>query len=327
MIQIISLLRRNLFYKLFALGAAILFYVIASYQQNPRANDHEEVYIQPEIIGLPESLVVRVPPAAFTVDLTGSSALVKAFQAQPSKALVDANSAQAGTVSLPLNYVQPGGPGQQLVINGPKSSLVTLEARQYETMPVQVVYHDDSPAGYTVEPPQASSKTVKVSGLAEEVKRVVRVVAEFENTENATQGASTEQMVALRAEDAKRQTVNTVRLEPGRVLVRMVMRKTTARKKLLLSADIKGEVAPGFTLDQYAFTPSMVEVEGEEARLETLSSLSLPVDVTNLQENKTLDVPEVPMRSALPGVRILNNTPIKVSLTVHSLRKKSAEKK
>jgi YbbR domain-containing protein len=317
----IAFLRRNLFYKIFALGAAILFYVIASYQQNPRANQLDEVYVQPGMISVPDNLVVRIPPPPFTVQVTGSPALMKAFQDQPSKAIVDASGAKAGTISLPLIYTQPGGPGQKMTINGPKTSEVTLEARHTESFPVQVIYRSEPPAGYAFDPPQVSPQTVKISGLAEEVQRVHRVTALLENSESGS--GSTEQIVALKALDGKEQVIANVRLEPSRVLVTLAVRKTALRKKLLLSADIKGEVALGYRLAQYTFSPSMIEVEGDATSLESLSSLSIPVEITNMKTTQTRTITDIPVDALPTGVQVVNKTPLQCTLVLKPLNSSS----
>jgi YbbR domain-containing protein len=310
----ITFLQRNLFYKIFAFGAAILFYVIASYQQNPRTNELDEVYIQPSIISVPDNLVVRIPPSPFTVQATGSPALIKAFQTQPSKAIIDASGAKAGTIALPLIYTQPGGPGQKMTITGPKTSEVTLEERHTESFPVQVIYRSEPPVGYTFDPPQVSPLTVKISGLAEEVQRVHRVTALLENSESGS--GSTEQIVALKAVDGKEQVISNVRLEPSRVLVTLSVRKTSLRKKLLLSADIKGEVAPGYRLAQYTFSPSMIEVEGDATSLESLSSLSIPIEVTNSKTTQTRTITDIPLDALPAGVQIVNKISLQCTLVL-----------
>jgi YbbR domain-containing protein len=129
--------------------------------------------------------------------------------------------------------------------------------------------------------------------------------------------------VVLKAQDAKEQAISNVRIEPSRVLVTLAMRKTTLRKKLLLSADIKGSPAPGYTLSGYTFTPNMIEVDGDAASLESLSAITLPVEINNIQANQTRTLSDIPVEMLPTGVQWINKAPFALTLTVRRLGDKT----
>ena len=67
----IALLRRNWEYKLLSLVLSILLFVIASVQRNPSRTS--SMTVQPEVVGVPADLAVKVPPRVEQVTLTGTN--------------------------------------------------------------------------------------------------------------------------------------------------------------------------------------------------------------------------------------------------------------
>ena len=56
----LDFLRRNIGYKLFALVLSVMLHIIATAQQNP--SGVRDQYVQPEIVKLPDTLLVGEPP-------------------------------------------------------------------------------------------------------------------------------------------------------------------------------------------------------------------------------------------------------------------------
>jgi YbbR domain-containing protein len=72
-------------------------------------------------------------------------------------------------------------------------------------------------------------------------------------------------------------------------------------------------------LAQYTFLPSMIEVEGDASSLESLSSLSIPLDVTNMKSTQTQNIPETALESLPMGVQIVNKIPLQCTLVLKPL--------
>ena len=101
-----QIIRRNFGYKLISVIIAVLLYVIADKQLNPRTMS--DVYVIPEVADVPNEMVVRSAPAGFTVTVSGLASSVAAFKAEL-KATVDLTHAHLGTQKLPIHYKLPSG--------------------------------------------------------------------------------------------------------------------------------------------------------------------------------------------------------------------------
>ena len=297
-------LRRNLGYKILALAAAALLYLIASAQQSGRTP--VEVFVQPEVANVPESLVLASAPPGESVTVTGPASLVEAFKSQPVKARLDARNAHPGVNRLPLLWNIPDSVRGRLQVQGPEDVRVSFEAPEIKTLPVEVLYENAPPAGSEYKAPVTMPRQVKVSGRSSEVDRVVRLVASLDNA--GTAGAI-ERTIDVVAQDNKNRTVEKVTLKPERVRVQLLIQRTPATKALLLSADLSGTPAPGYRVTGYRFSPASVTVSGDQTLLTPLSSLEVSVSVAGLKQTTTRRVAlAVPTGATLVGARAANVT-------------------
>jgi YbbR domain-containing protein len=266
-------LRRNFGYKLVSVAIAILLYSIANNQLNPHTIN--EVYVLPEVVDVPDDMVVRTAPSGFTVTVTGPSAAVGTFKSEPIKATVDVARARLGVNKLPIQYKLPSG--ELDVGAAPAYAEATLERKVRHDWYVDVQFDNEPPPGYAYMEPETTPRKVSVSGLASEVAQVARVIAVVPRAQSAW---DINQTVDLIAQNQRQQTVDTVLIEPTRVQVRLGLRRAPTTKSVLLSAEMQGAPAPGFTIAGYEFRPSMVSVTGTQEALSTRSALTVPVDVT-----------------------------------------------
>lgn len=299
-----SSLRRNLGYKILALAAAALLYLIASAQQTNRVP--VEVFVQPEVAGVPENLVLTGPPPGESVTVTGPTSLIEAFKSQSVKARLDARSAHPGVNRLPLLWNIPDSVRGKLQLQGPEDVRVSFEAPEVKTLPVEVLFENAPPPGFQYKAPLVIPRQVKVSGRTSEVEKVTRLVASLDN---ADVSGAIERTVDVVAQDAKDRTVESVNVKPERVRVQLLLQRTPATKALLLSADLTGTPAPGFRVTGYRFTPGSALVSGDQTLLMRLSSLELPVSVSGLKQTTTrrLDL-TAPTGATLVGVKAANVT-------------------
>jgi YbbR domain-containing protein len=303
-------LRRNLGYKLLALFGAALLYLIASAQQVSLAP--VEVFLQPEVVNVPESVVLTRAPKGESVSVTGPASLIEAFRAQPIKATVDARDAQPGINRLPLTYNIPDSVRGRLQISGPKELRVAFEAPEEKTLPVEVLFENAPPPGFEFKAPIATPRTVRLSGRAEAVDRVTRIVASLDNSEEP---GAVERTVDVVAQDSQDRKVAGIAIQPERVRVQLLLQKTPASKALILSAALSGTPAPGFKVSGYRFSPSSVTVIGDQAVLATLSALELPVSVEGLKATATRRV----ALTAPNGTKLGDVTAVNVTIDIRAL--------
>jgi YbbR domain-containing protein len=292
----LGVVRRNLAYKVLSVFVAALLWAIANAQQNPHVSG--DVYVQPEVIGLTDDMVVKAEPPGGMVSIEGPTAAVTAFKAQPIKATVDVSRARVGGSQLPILYKLPPG---VLLSGEPRTAEVTLERKIRTVLNVDVLSDEASaPPGYEFADPAVEPKSVKVSGLAADVARVARAVAVVRTGQST---GDIYQQVDVIAQTQRQQPVEAVQIDPPRVQVRMVLRRAAASKAVLLSAQVEGTPAPGFAVMGYTFTPQTVTLSGTQEELAARSALAVPISVTGLSAPTTRNV-----RLTLPAGLSLRNS-------------------
>ena len=308
-----TLLQRNLVYKLLSLAMAILLYVIASAQRTPapalEAEASARVFVQPEVRGLEPDMLVTVAPKGGYVHVSGSAAAIARVRAQGTvSALVDVAGVKPGTQRLPMQYELP--PNIQWV--GPTMTAVTLERkvrRSFEVglPPIQ------PPPWYRFDDPRISPDQVTVTGAESVVRQVRRVVA---NIPGASASGAVDETVGLLAQDAERQAIEGVTIQPSRVRVQIRLLIAEATKSVLISPQVRGQPAEGYELTDYRVEPRMLTVVGSQERLAGLSALTADVSAEGITGNTTrrvtLTVPE--------GIKVQGSASVQVTLFVRRLR-------
>lgn len=297
-------LRRNLGYKLLSVLIAILLYYVAFTQQNPRTS--RDIYVRPEVIGLSASMAVKLPPEGSIITISGPSSALEMLRSQAIRATVDVSQAEEGSNRLPITYVFPPGMRSRVDIEGNMVTEVALVKKASRPFMPDVIHAGTPPIGYEYRDAITDPRQVAVMGLPSDVARVGRVVASVDN--NADEGAI-DRMVTLVAQDIGQKVMDSVTIDPPQVRVQIGLKRTLITKRVLLSAQMSGDPAPGFYIASYVFTPAMVTIAGPEETLAERSSLSVSVDVEGIAARTTKTVtiappPGVTLRDAPRAVRI-----------------------
>ena len=295
-------LRRNVGYKLFALMLSVLLYYVANAQKNPVGV--RDQYLQPEIAKLPDSLVIKEPPALLAVKVSGSLSDLAALDKKPLYAVVDGSLVKPGANRLPPSIALP--PGVSLVNDPLPLAAFVAERKEKQPYAVDVMFSGAAPAGQEYDEGIATPGNVVVQGLANDLKRVGRVVA---SVEREADELTVERTVELYAQDAERRRVEGVEIVPNRVQVRVNLRPVPTTKNMVLYAETVGNPAPGFRVAGYEVMPTGVLVRGAKEALDSRSSLPVRVEITGLREStvKTASLtlpPGISPQTALPQVKV-----------------------
>jgi len=303
-------IKRNLGYKIFSLIVATLLYYVASAQQNPHVT--RDLYIQPEVVKLPQSIVVKDPPAPFPLTVTGPESVLNKTTAQSIRATIDGAIAKPGVNRLPIAIVFP--PGIQSSGNDAlPMGQFTTEKKDQKEYGVDVLFAGTAPPGQEYGDPIAIPSNVTVEGLSDDLKRVGRVVAHIEREDNEL---AVERMVTLVAEDQDKLRVDGVEIIPPQVKVRVKLHPVPTTKTMLLSVEFRGKPAPGFRIASYDPQPNQITVRGAIETLSSRSSITIPVDISGLKESTTKTV-TVALPSGIQPQEAL--PPIKVRLEVQPI--------
>jgi YbbR domain-containing protein len=301
---LIERLRRNFGYKLLSFFLAILLYFIASAQRNP--SQTISLSVQPEVINLPADLALKIAPRAEVVTLSGSKSLLENARRRL-RASIDAREAKEGKSFLAVQYELPEAIKGRVEVTGASTLEVHLERKVERMVAVKVQFENQPPAGFSYRDPTAQPSSVKVTGLASDVERVVRVVANLNNSDGA---GAVERTVPVVAQDERDQVLGGVTIEPTRVHVALTLRKAPATKSLILSAELSGTPDASVRVSGYRFSPASVTVRGEISALAALSSLSVPISVEKLRQTTTQRLTITPP----PGIELVGAP--QVSLTI-----------
>ena len=301
-------LRRNFGYKLISLGLAILLYVIAYAQKNPRTA--QDIFVQPQVTSLPRSLIVSEGPKGFTILVSGPSPAVEALRIRGAKGIVDGSRARPGTVKLPLELdIPPDLKSQIDISNQPIFVQVGVQQKTRKRFNVVPAYPNQPPPGYAYKEPLVDPRQVVVSGLEADVERVEFVVA---NVDAGPPNGAIDYEVTVVPQDHNQQVVENVEMQPQKARVRIGLKPTAATKTLLLSPVFIHEVAPGWRVVNYHFSPTRITVAGSLEQLAALTSLDVHVDLAGLTADtrRTLTVlPPV-------GLRVIGSADVQVMLQV-----------
>lgn len=222
-------------------------------------------------------------PTTVQVSIEGAGALISAAQSR--------NDIQA---SADLRGLAPGKHTVTIALRGVNSSLtstvdpqkitVTIAKRTTTTLPVNVTYDKNAIAkGYTVSDTSVDPKRVTISGPKTNVESVATVIARvpLQNGVKDTVTQST-RLVAL--------DKNGNEVEVGfsqRVVNVTVNIAPEDSKKLQLNATIKNGDASQY---QVTFDPKNVTAFGSSDILNAMNSISVPVDVANIQNQGTVKI-------------------------------------
>jgi YbbR domain-containing protein len=280
-----AVLKRNIGLKILSVVIATLFYYVASTQLNPRVP--RDMFLQPEVTNIPQDMVVTEPPRVVTITVNGLASTVNTLSTSQIRAVVDATSARSGLNRLPVTFALPQGVRMDSGATAPFAEVV-LEKQQSQVYDVNPLFSGTPPFGYLYGDPVPQPTKVTVQGTNAQMNRVQRVVAYIERQDGEQ---AIERTVSLVAEDGQKRTVDGVEIKPSQVKVSIGLKRAPVTKRLLLSASIEGEPAPGYRFKTYLFTPQQIEVSGAPDVISSRSSVDIPVDIAGLRQTTTKTVP------------------------------------
>ncbi|MFT8756612.1 YbbR-like domain-containing protein [Leuconostoc pseudomesenteroides] len=230
-----------------------------------------------------DKYVIVGAPSSVKVGIEGSIALVAAAQ--------NRNDIQA---SADLRGLGVGKHTVKLALRGVNASLtstvtpqtitVTIARRKTATVPVKVTYdHTKIASGYAVSGTSVDPKSVKISGPKANVEAVTSIEAAI-SLDNNTK-STVNKSVKLVARDKNGAAVE-VNIDGNSANVTLNVGPEDS-KKLSLSATLKNANGANYTV---TFDPKTVTAYGASDILNSISSLSVPVDVANITSKTTVSV-------------------------------------
>ncbi len=304
-----DLFRRNAAYKILSLAIAVLLYLVASAQNNPRSSGTATV--RATFLRLPNRLA-EPPDAAATlsVRLVGPPPLHEAARAGL-RAVVDASEAKPGRNRLPVRFVLPPGVEGAIEVDAPALADFVLENKFERDISVDVWFDQTNPpAGYEYGATVVRPERCTVAGLKRAVERVARVVARLDGGTSVV-GPIDREVGVVALDDGGKEVVG-VEIRPTRVRFKQTLQRVAATRNLVLNPVFRGQPAAGFRLAGYRFEPPTVGVRGNVTALTTLTSIDIAVDVEGLEAQTSRSVGiELPR-----GVQRIDQSPIRIIVNI-----------
>ncbi len=298
---LVRLVRRNFRYKVISVALAILLYVIAYMQQNPRRS--WDVYVQPEVIGLPRNLVVKDPLRPFPVTVSGLSSAIDDLRVQGIRATVDVSGATVGSSKMPVKYhlpsrVEPRGRGCCPSPWSGRSVRCSPWSPRARRAASRVLYKQPGWCSRRRFPSPAGSRIW--TGWSTWSQRGHEPGRGYHRRPGRPGGAGRHPPGGGRGRD---------RVGAARVLIGL---KESPSTKEVAFPEFVGRVAPGFQFTGYQLEPQTVLLAGPLQRVAPLTALRVPVSLEGLSSDTTRTLTVQPP----PGLRVVGSPQVNVTLRV-----------
>lgn len=203
------------------------------------------------------------------------------------RVVADLTGLSEGTHVVPLK-VQNLTTGVTALIN-PISITVTIEKLITKKFPVDVhINKDNLAAGYELTETTSSPAEVEVTTGDQSMSQITQVSASLDNLTSLDKNLTKE--VSLSALNDKGEIMNAV-LSPSKVKVTLTIKMPS--KEVPLSIAPVGTLPENISHFDFEWHPASVTLYGSSDLLASYTSLSIPLDITNIKEKtkKTLDLP------------------------------------
>lgn len=309
----LEVFRRNLGVKVVSFLFAILFWLFVLNQGTPDKLIPEQTVSIPLVAsGLNQDMVVMTQLPLVRVRLQGinPSANIKDIYA-----VVDLSSGMPGESTYGIKVNAP--PGTNVVDYQPNTIKLTLDTVEEKMVPVQAVVSGNPANDYQVGSLIIKPSAVNVRGPSSMLGTLDKVIVEVSVT-GANETIQVSRPVSFRDKEGKPifgpdPSLTILSAYPSSVdVIAPVIAKELSSKMIPLKVTSSGTPVSGMELRSLVPSPANVQVVGTPQALKGFDSLSIgPVDISNLKENKTFQIPIEQVK--LPqGVSLLSGTTLSV---------------
>jgi len=305
------MIRKNLFYKLLALGVAIGLWAYVNSEQNPHAR--KTVTIPIEMRNLARGYVSEPSAREASVTVQGLKTVIDGVRKEDISAWVDLHglpkdkSVAQGVFQVRTRVSGVAADEVNTAVN-PKTVRVRVEALSGKRLPVEVKFLSAPPLGYSYGDPQISPASVGVSGKITQVYRVRRIMLPIPAVSGDQDVEGRFSVVPV---DSKGNVVTGVTLDAEAVRLKLALVEVPATKAVVVSQNITGQPRPPFKVARVAIVPSSVTLEGRPSALVKASTVSTdPVSIDDASSTVSQDVAlHVPS-----GVRVVGRSKVRVTV-------------
>ena len=239
-----------------------------------------------DVIYNEEAYVIEGLPSTVDITLIGSKTdLYIAKQSSSQKVTVDLSGLKPGTHKVNITYSQNAGNIEYMVNPSVSTVIISPKVSETRTLSVDLINKDKLDPTLTIKDIKYDTDKVGIKG-SEKVFEKVAIVNALVNVNDIitqTVGTTTIKDVPLVAYDESGNVVD-VEIVPQKIDVELEI--TSPSKELAIKVIPKGEVSFGLAISSMNASETKVTAYGDEAVLNSLTSIPVEIDVTGLKENR-----------------------------------------
>ncbi|MDR3599896.1 MAG: CdaR family protein [Desulfosporosinus sp.] len=307
-----KMFRRNLGVKLISFLFAILFWLFVMNQGSADTLTGQTLTIPLVTSGLPQNMVVmtRLPLVRVRLQGINPSANIKDLYAE-----IDLSGGVPGDRDYAISVNTP--PGTRVIDRQPTDVTLKLDSVQEKIVPVEAVISGNLADGYELGIPIIRPSAVNVRGPSTILATLNKVTVEVSAT-GAKDTIQVSSPISFQDKDGKPilgpdPSLDVLSAYPSSVdVIDPVMVKGLSSKMIPIKVTSIGTPAQGKALRSLVSSPASVQVLGTAQALKGFDSLNLgPVDISNLTEDKTFQIPNDKV-TLPPGITFADGTVLSV---------------
>ncbi len=246
-----------------------------------------------KILGLEKNLALASDLPEIEVEVRASITSWKNITAVDFKAYIDLTDLEEGEHQVNVNVVSSHSL-VQVADWRPKTILIELSPLSEKIVPVVVQVSGSAGEGFNAGEIESEVKEVKVVGAESKLKFVSSALVKIELHGEM---ASIKQKFPLQAYDEKGKEIQGLSFLPSEIEVSLPIEKSTNSKTLGIKANLSGNPAPGFWVQEVLVDPATVTVQGAKEQISPLEFLNTErIDIqgvkSDVEKIVTLSVPK-----------------------------------
>ena len=270
-----------------------------------------------------DNLVVSGVPETLDITIEGPKSLViSAKNKMDFEIYVDLSDPEIGSQKVPIKVKNLSDKISYTLTQANTTAVV--EEKVTETFDVEVEFDKTLLAkGYSSDPPYVSPSEVKITGAKSNVEKVTVVKATVKTDSDVTNDITTE--ATVQAFDNNMNLLD-VSIKPNTVDISINVNSPS--KEVSLSTKVTGTPPKGVTIESIKLDSEKATIYGGESILKDIKEISIPVDVSNIDEDKVIDIPmslpdgvvgssvdtvEVTIKIKKDYTRTISNIPVEIT--------------
>ena len=277
------------------------------YNQPVTAEYNEEAYV---IEGLPETVDITL------IGRTSDLYLARQYTSSLSVS-VDLRGLTPGSHKVKLNYTQGLKALKSIDYKiDPSSANIVVYEKVSETreLDYDILHKDKLDNTLILDSVDLSRNDVIIKGASYKLKQVatVKALVDIDDINNPKVGTFTLKEIPLIAYDSDGKPVD-VEIVPNSIDAQIKI--TSPSKEVALQIIPKGDLAFGKSIKEFTPSISKVTIYGDESVINSIESIPVEIDVTNLSSSKTFNV-NIDKPS---GVRSISSKTVSIKVTLYDV--------